>query len=349
MRWDEATASLQLEATEQGGQAQLAVRDGSVELPGLFEDPVLPITELSTRLHWRLPQPGDKQGAYEFALQDLRLQTPDARGEFELRWHRARDATGPGTIDLSGQLDGLAATRVARYMPMSLPATRSYLSRALLAGDADGVSVRLKGPLAEFPYTAPGSAGVFRVATQARGVSLAYVPPAADGTPSNWPPFERIDGELIFQRDGMQIRNARARMLGYEVSGVNGASLHCPHAAPVLFLRRRRSPGHRARLQRDRPRLLALHSRGVVVGPSAHKRQRPAQRAGLLRARHRTSEAWHTSARQPLTRGLGGHRAARCSHLSRRDHAPHVLRRDARQERELRRGDRLPVADGLAA
>lgn len=219
-------ASLQLEATEQGGQARLVVRDGRVELPGLFEDPLLPIHELQTRLHWRLPQPGDKQGAYEFALQDLKLQTPDARGEFELRWHRARDAAGPGTIDLSGQLDGLAAARVARYMPLSLPATRSYLSRALLAGEAEGVSVRLKGPLAEFPYTAPGSAGVFRVATQARGVSLAYVPPAPDGTPSNWPPFERIDGELIFERDGMQIRNARARMLGYEVSGVNGGIAH---------------------------------------------------------------------------------------------------------------------------
>lgn len=228
-------ASLQLEATEHGGQAWLAVRDGRVELPGLFEDPVLPITELQTRLDWRLPQPGDKQAQFEFALQDLKIQTPDARGEFELRWHRPRDATGPGTIDLSGRLDGLAATRVARYMPLSLPATRSYLSRALMAGEADGVSVRLKGPLAEFPYTAPGSAGVFRVATQARGVTLAYLPPAPDGTPSSWPPFERIDGELVFERDGMQIRNARARMFGYEVSGVNGGIAHFG-ARPLLQL-----------------------------------------------------------------------------------------------------------------
>ena len=68
------------------------------------------------------PRRETSRGAYEFALQDLKLQTPDARGEFELRWHRARDATGPGTIDLSGQLDGLAAARVARYMPLSLPA-----------------------------------------------------------------------------------------------------------------------------------------------------------------------------------------------------------------------------------
>ena len=53
-------ASLELDASERGGSARLAVHDGEIELPGLFEDPRLPITRLSTQLTWQLPQASGK-------------------------------------------------------------------------------------------------------------------------------------------------------------------------------------------------------------------------------------------------------------------------------------------------
>lgn len=214
-------ASLQLDATERGGSAQLAVHQGEVELPGLFEDPVLPITRLATQVSWKLPEPGGKApGEVELRLHDLQLQTPDLSGEFELAWKRAAGATTPGFLDLSGKVQRLEATRVARYMPLSLPATRSYLSRALLGGEARNVSVRLKGELHDFPFDQPRSTGIFRVSTQAQDVLLAYVPPSDVGT--NWPAMEGVDAELVFERAGMQIRNGRAKVLGYELVGVNG-------------------------------------------------------------------------------------------------------------------------------
>lgn len=224
-------ASLTLEASERGGTARLAVRDGEVELPGLFEDPRVPITRLSTQLQWQLPEARAKTpGEVELRLRDLELQTPDLSGEFDLTWRRAAGATTPGFLDLNGRAQRLDATRVARYMPLRLAATRSYLARALQAGEARSISVRLRGELADFPFDAPRSNGVFRVATQARGVTLAYVPPPeAGGTPA-WPVMEGVDAELVFERAGMQIRDGRARVLGYELSGVNGGIADMHHA-----------------------------------------------------------------------------------------------------------------------
>jgi uncharacterized protein (TIGR02099 family) len=221
-------ASLALDANERGGSARLAVRDGQVELPGLFEDPVLPITRLATQMSWKLPAPGGKTaGEVELRLQDLSLQTPDLSGDFDLVWKRAAGSTSPGHLDLSGHARQLDATRVARYMPISLPATRSYLARALLGGEARNISVRLKGELHDFPFDAPHANGIFRVTTQAQGVLLAYVPPSEAGT--NWPAMEGVDAELVFERAGLQIRNGRAKVLGYELSGVNGGIKDLQH------------------------------------------------------------------------------------------------------------------------
>lgn len=218
-------ASLDLDANERGGEARLAVHEGEVELPGLFENPVLPITKLSTQLSWKLPPPasatgGKATGDVELKLRDLQLQTPDLTGEFDVLWKRAQGAVTPGFLDLTGKVQRVEATRVARYMPQSLPATRSYLSRALLAGEARNVSVRLKGELNDFPFDQPRSPGIFRVVLKAQDVLLAYVPPSDVGT--NWPAMEGVQAELVFERGGMQIRDGHAKVLGYELAGVNG-------------------------------------------------------------------------------------------------------------------------------
>lgn len=227
-------ASLELDASERGGSARLSVQDGEVELPGLFEDPHLPITRLSTQLLWQLPQPGGKSaGMVELKLRELQLQTPDLTGEFDVTWRRPAGAATPGYLDLSGRVPHVDAPRVARYIPVRLPATRSYVSRAILGGEARNTTVRIKGELADFPFDAPRSAGIFRVATQARGVTLAYVPPSDVGT--NWPAMEGVDAELVFERAGMAIKDGRAKVLGYELSGVNGGIADL-HRARVLQL-----------------------------------------------------------------------------------------------------------------
>lgn len=214
-------ASLALDASERGGSARLAVHNGEVELPGLLEDPRLPITRLATQLTWQLPQRGARTpGDVEVRLRDLQLQTPDLSGEFDVTWRRPAGATTAGFLDLTGRAPRADATRVARYIPQRLPATRSYVSRALLGGEARNIHVRIKGELADFPFDQPRSPGQFRVSMQAQGVTLAYVPPSDVGT--NWPVMEGVDAEVIFERGGLQIKDGRTRVLGYELVNVNG-------------------------------------------------------------------------------------------------------------------------------
>ncbi|PTT79028.1 hypothetical protein DBR42_22260, partial [Pelomonas sp. HMWF004] len=230
-------ASLTLDASERGGEARLAVQQGEVELPGLFDDPVLPINRLTTQMSWKLParpSTGSKvAGDVSVKLHELQLQTPDLSGEFEVLWRRPAGATTPGFLDLTGRVQGVDATRVARYIPRSLPATRSYVSRAVLAGEAQNTTVRLKGELADFPFTGPRSTGVFRVVTQAHAVTLAYVPPSETGT--NWPALETVDAELIFDRGSMEIKKGRAKVLGYELTNVSGG-IKDLHRGRVLAL-----------------------------------------------------------------------------------------------------------------
>ncbi|MFT7722675.1 MAG: YhdP family protein [Roseateles sp.] len=216
-------AALALDASERGGQARLTVRDGALALPGLFEDPVLPVTRLSTQLSWQLPPAAPDArtpGEVTLRLREVRLQSPDLNGEFEATWRRAAGATGPGFLDLAGRAGRVDATRVARYVPQHLTDTRRYLAGALLAGEARNTTVRLRGELAEFPFDQPRASGIFRVATQARGVRLAYVPPGDAGTA--WPALEGVDADVVFDRAALQIRDGRARVLGYELAGVAG-------------------------------------------------------------------------------------------------------------------------------
>jgi hypothetical protein len=89
--------------------------------------------------------------------------------------------------------------------------------------------VRLRGELADFPYDAPRSAGLFRVSTQAQGVTLAYVPPSDVGT--NWPAMEGVDAELVFERGSMRCATAAHACWATSSAASTAASRTWPMAA----------------------------------------------------------------------------------------------------------------------
>jgi len=229
-----AGASVQLEANEKGGRAQLQVEKGHVEIPGLFEEEVVPIDHLAAQLQWKVEGSPAK---VEVKVGSLEIRNPDLRGRFEGQW---RTSSRPaGWMELTGRIDRVDAEQVQRYLPAFLADTRSYLKRALHGGRAENVNVLLRGELEHFPFDAPGSikAGEqFRITTDARGVGLSYVPPDVAGHTPPWPPFEQIDAGLVFERAGMQLNNGRAKALGYELFGVNGGIKDFGHHQPVLAL-----------------------------------------------------------------------------------------------------------------
>ena len=56
-------ASLQFEASDQGGTATVSVADGDVTLPGVFEEATLPLKQAQASLQWRAIRPVAQVGA----------------------------------------------------------------------------------------------------------------------------------------------------------------------------------------------------------------------------------------------------------------------------------------------
>jgi len=219
-------ATVQLHATEAGGQAMLSMAGGAIELPGVFADPVLTFDQLGAQLHWTIDTASGAAPALRLQARNASFANADAQGEFTLDWSTGADgaegrgARFPGRIDLTGTLSRAQPARVARYLPQGIPQdTRDYVAQALRGGRVNGASFRVKGDLWDFPFGDERAApdAVFNVTAQAEDLTLAYVP----GDPS-WPVFTQVSGDLVFDRYAMEIRNARARVFGVELSGVTG-------------------------------------------------------------------------------------------------------------------------------
>ena len=232
-------ASLALSATEKGGEAQLTLAaGGTLDLPGVFAEPLVPFDQFSTTLQWRI-EPGKTRTALSkvsVQAKNAKFANPDVQGELNASWATgpgeglAKGGRFPGQLEVNGKLSRGVAVRAARYLPLGLPqSTRNYVARAVQGGSVSAVSFHVKGDLWDFPYFTARSAkdGEFRVAAQLDDVGFAYVPsvPATGTEPafeSPWPALSRVSGEMVFDRATMEVRNAKAHWAGVELSQVQG-------------------------------------------------------------------------------------------------------------------------------
>ncbi|WP_369630655.1 MULTISPECIES: YhdP family protein [unclassified Variovorax] len=248
-------ATLDFDASHTGGTATLAMAKGTLEFPGVFEDPVIPIDRLSTQLQWKLDN-----GAMQVQVSKLRFANADAEGEAEAHWRTSDPATSssraqhPGVLDLQGKLTRADGTRVFRYLPLDIPQhTRDYVRESVVKGTASTVDFRVRGDLHDMPFMDPKQ-GEFRIAAKVSDVHYAYVPPslaaatAAPATPASrtgppaapppvWPALTGVSGELVFERAGMLVRNARGRIAGapgVEVTKAEAQIADMSHHAALL-------------------------------------------------------------------------------------------------------------------
>ncbi|HKX42479.1 MAG TPA: YhdP family protein, partial [Burkholderiaceae bacterium] len=156
--------------------------------------------------------------------------------------HAARGARFPGRLDLEGRIASAEAARTARYLPLGLPQhTREYVQYAVRGGKIAGATFKVKGDLADFPFYNAKQAndGEFRIAAKVEDVAFAFVPslPASGSQAaytSPWPTLTQVDGELVFDRASMEIRNARAQLGAVEWSRVQGGIKNLEHGVLTL-------------------------------------------------------------------------------------------------------------------
>lgn len=197
-----------IEASELKGALYLASTRAELDLPKVFPEPRMVLDTLNGEVQWER-----REGTGLLVrIPNLSYANADLAGTAFGNYRYT--ATGPGVIDLSAQLTRADAQRISKYLPLSTIfglATREWLVSAILAGQSSDVRFRLKGDLREFPFV-DRSKGQFQVAARVKGGVLDYV--------GGWPRIEDIDGELLFERDKMEIVGRSGKILGAVISNV---------------------------------------------------------------------------------------------------------------------------------
>lgn len=195
---------VQAKFDEKAGSATVASREFLLAWPAQFVEPLV-LNRLDASLDW-------KRIASGWEVQADRLALANAETSVALSALYRWTGQGLGYIDLKGDITQLPANRVYAYLPRVVgDDTLTWLKTSLLAGRAFNAKAVVQGELADFPF-ADGSAGLFRITTDARDVTLSYA--------DDWPEINAIDGSLRFEGLSMTILAPQAKIFDVRLKGI---------------------------------------------------------------------------------------------------------------------------------
>jgi len=206
-------ATVDFDFSDQGGRARISVRDGALELPDVFQEARLPLDRLEADASWRLQ--GER---IEAQLDNVQLSNADAEGTGKASWRTGdgADKRFPGVLDLTATLTRAEATRVHRYLPLTLSAdARRYVREAVLGGASDKVDFRVRGEVAEVPFEDPGDQGEFRISARLQDLDMDYVPTFLQSAgEAPWPGLRNVAGDLVLDRNTFKVTVNEAGVAG---------------------------------------------------------------------------------------------------------------------------------------
>jgi uncharacterized protein (TIGR02099 family) len=210
-------ADVEFDVSQQGGKAQIAIKQGGVTLPEGLDEANISLTEAAANISWQI-KPADTKSATaqepEISVQFKQghARNADASAEFNGTWTTGKgENRWPGALDLSANFSRLQIKQLHRYLPIYIDTdARAYLKDALMGGEATQASLRLRGNLTDMPFDNP-KLGEFRVVAQIANGQYAYVPPVK-GKPTNlantWPAIASLNGELVYDRSALTFKGA---------------------------------------------------------------------------------------------------------------------------------------------
>ena len=215
-------AAIDFDVTHTGGKASVRITHGSIDFPGVFEDPHIPFGQLSLDAQWK-----QADGKTDLQLRNVKFANMDAEGVAQVSWQSGDPATarpaagskGPvgslGTLDLQGSLSRGDGAKVHRYLPLALAErVRHYVRDAVTQGEVSDVKFKVRGPVNEIPFSNPEH-GDFKISAKVKNGVFAYVPKTIqprDAMP--WPVLNEVRGELVFNHAALEINGATARVAG---------------------------------------------------------------------------------------------------------------------------------------
>ncbi len=221
-------AAIDFDVTQGGGKATVNISRGTLDLPGVFEDPRIVLDKLSLDAQWKLAD-----GKIDTQLRNIKFSSADAEGVAQASWQSGAAAAGPdaslGVLDLQGSLSRGDGARVHRYLPLVLPdRVRHYVRDAVVQGEVSDVKFRVKGPVDHIPFSDPAQ-GEFKVSAKVKNGTFAYVPASVQAKGEQpWPMLAEVQGELVFNRAALEVNGASARVAGLTGLQLVKADAHIP-------------------------------------------------------------------------------------------------------------------------
>jgi uncharacterized protein (TIGR02099 family) len=195
------------EASEKGGSIVLGSDRVSIELPGIIAEGAAQLDALSAQITWKFAP-----DRLEVGFTNLSFANSDGAGTLFGSYTRKQD--GASFIDLTGNLSRADGRAVYRYVPFLPSDVVDYLKASIRGGHSNDVKLRLKGPLAKFPFDDPGT-GVFQVVAKVTDADFRY----AEG----WPQASGLSGDLVFEGKAMRVAATRGSVLGVQASSVRAS------------------------------------------------------------------------------------------------------------------------------
>ena len=206
-------ANISFDMTADGGQVKTSIEKGALQINRLFEDSRIPLDKMQASVKWQYEK--NKLLVPDWQLS---LKNADISADLKGSWKPSLLADSRGLLDLQGNIQQVDATRVHRYLPLSLPQNvRHYVRDAILKGTVQGVAVKVKGDLKLLPFANPKD-GEFRFAGKVKDVLYAYVPATnlnlaeRNSNPESvWPPMSEVNGDVVLDRLNFKVNGASGK------------------------------------------------------------------------------------------------------------------------------------------
>ncbi|MEQ1536537.1 MAG: YhdP family protein [Burkholderiaceae bacterium] len=228
-------ASIDFDVTSTGGKAKIAIDKGAIDLPGLFDDAIIPVDQLSADIVWRItPAPvkgkastsvstgsATADSKIDVSVSNLSFKNADAKGTAQLTWKTSDPATAsnksrfPGVLDLNAKLTDAELSKVSRYLPIGIPKkAREYVQDLLIEGKASEVDFKIKGGVWDIP-AAKANQGDFKITAKFNNARIAYVPKKLqDSSELPWPELNKVAGEMVLDRTSLSVKSTRSEVVG---------------------------------------------------------------------------------------------------------------------------------------
>jgi uncharacterized protein (TIGR02099 family) len=192
----------EVSADESGGRLDLQPQTLTLELPGVIDQDVV-LERLDAPLRWRRDADGWRIGADPFALQ---VAGVSAQGRIELLM--PDDEAAP-ELDLLATLASEDVRSAFVLMPRHWPdSLKNWLQRAIVAARVPHGDLRIRGPIADFPYHKRRS-GSWSLELEVADTQLDYAP--------GWPAITELRTSLSFAGNGLSVRGGGGRLLGSRI------------------------------------------------------------------------------------------------------------------------------------